>query len=86
MLKDITLGQYFPGNSIVHKLDPRVKIILIAVLIVMLFVTNTLIAYLLLAGFILLTVYLSKLSFRMILRGLKPVLVIILITGILNLF
>ena len=86
MLTDITLGQYFPGNSIVHKLDPRVKIILIAVLIVMLFVTNTLIAYLLLAGFILLTVYLSKLSFRMILRGLKPVLVIILITGILNLF
>ena len=84
MLKDITLGQYFPGNSIVHKLDPRVKIILIAVLIVMLFVTNTLIAYL--PGFILLTVYLSKLSFRMILRGLKPVLVIILITGILNLF
>ena len=60
MLKDITLGQYFPGNSIVHKLDPRVKIILIAVLIVMLFVTNTLIAYLLLAGFILLTVYLLQ--------------------------
>ena len=86
MLKDITLGQYFPGNSIVHRLDPRLKILLIAVLIVMLFVTNTLIAYLLLTAFVLLTVYLSKLSIRMILRGLKPILVIILITGILNLF
>lgn len=86
MLKDITLGQYFPGSSLVHKLDPRLKIILIAVLIVLLFVTNTFIAYLLLAGFILLMIYLSKLSIRMILRGLKPILIIILITGILNLF
>lgn len=86
MLKDITLGQFFPGNSIVHKLDPRLKILLIAVLIIMLFVTNTLIAYLLLAAFILLTVYLSKLSIRMILRGLKPILIIIVITGVLNLF
>lgn len=86
MLKDITLGQYFPGNSIVHRLDPRLKIILIAALIVMLFVTNTAIAYCLLAAFILLTIRLSKLSLRMILRGLKPIVVIIILTGVLNLF
>lgn len=86
MLKDITLGQYFPGTSIVHRLDPRLKIVLIAVLIVMLFVTNTAIAYCLLAAFILLAIRLSKLSLRMILRGLKPILVIIVLTGVLNLF
>lgn len=86
MLKDITLGQYFPGNSIVHRIDPRLKIVLVAVLIVLLFVTNTAIAYVLIAAFILLTVYLSKLSIRMILRGLKPLVVIILLTGLLNLF
>ena len=86
MLKDITLGQYFPGSSIVHRLDPRLKIILIAALIVMLFVTNTAIAYCLLAAFILLTIRLSKLSLRMILRGLKPIVVIIVLTGVLNLF
>ena len=80
MLKDITLGQYFPGSSIVHRLDPRLKIILIAALIVMLFVTNTAIAYCLLAAFILLTIRLSKLSLRMILRGLKPIVVIIVLT------
>lgn len=86
MLKDITLGQYFPGNSIVHRLDPRLKIVLIACLIVLLFITNTFIAYVLIAAFILLTVYLSKLSLRMILRGLKPIMVIIVLTGVLNLF
>lgn len=86
MLKDITLGQYFPGNSIVHRLDPRLKIVLIACLIVLLFITNTFIAYVLIAAFILLTVYLSRLSLRMILRGLKPIMVIIVLTGVLNLF
>ncbi len=86
MLKDITLGQYFPGNSIVHRLDARLKILIITCLIVLLFVTNTVLAYALTAAFIVLSVYVSKLSLRMVLRGLKPILVIIVLTGILNLF
>lgn len=86
MLKDITLGQYFPGNSLVHRLDPRLKIVLIAALIVVLFLTNTAVAYCLLAAFILFAIWLSKLSLRMILRGLKPIMVIIVLTGVLNLF
>ena len=86
MLKDITLGQYFPGRSLLHRADPRTKILLVLVLIVAVFVCSNPISLLLLAAFIFGMVYLARLKLRMVLRGLKPLLFIIIFTAVLNLF
>ncbi len=85
-LKDITLGQYFPGSTILHRLDPRTKLILTVVFIVALFLAKHLVGY----GVLLLTlgilIAVSKIKLKVILKGLKPILFIIIFTGILNLF
>ena len=86
MLKDITLGQYFPGRSILHRADPRTKILLVFALIIAIFVCSNPASLLLLALFIFGMVYLARLSLRMVLRGLKPLLFIIIFTAVLNLF
>ena len=86
MLKDITLGQFFPGDTVVHKLDPRTKLILVIVFIVALFLAVDWISYavmFVITGF---CVWLSKVKLKSILRGLKPLIFIIVLTGILNLF
>ncbi len=86
MLKDITLGQYFPGDTPAHRLDPRTKILLVILYIVGLFSAKNVASY----GALLLTlvvcVSISKVKPRALLRGLKPVLVVILFTAFLNLF
>jgi len=86
VLKDITLGQFFPGNSIVHKLDPRTKIILVLVFIVALFQATGWISY----GFITLLTALciktSRIRAKNIFKGLKPMLFIIVLTAVLNIF
>ena len=86
MLKDMTLGQFFPGNSILHRLDARVKIVLTILYIVAIFVAKNELcfAFLLLSSVLL--VALSRLSVRVILKGLKPVLFVLLFTMLLNLF
>jgi len=85
-LKDITLGQYFPGNSPVHRLDPRTKLIAVVLYIVALFLANWFVTYaimfLVLAG----AIAISKVPPKSILRGLKPVLFIVVFTAVLNLF
>ena len=86
MLKDITLGQYFPGNSPVHRLDPRTKLILVVVYIVALFLAKGWLSYLILFGFLAGAVKLSRISPKAILRGMKPLVFILIFTGILNLF
>ena len=86
MLKDITLGQYFPGNTIAHKLDPRTKILLVVLYIVALFCAKGVIAYALLGLCLAACVKISKVGLKQLVRGLKPVLFIIIFTGILNLF
>lgn len=86
MLKDITLGQYFPGNSIVHRLDPRTKLILTVVYIVALFLAKFVVTYAIMIAVLATCILLSKVGFQAIFRGLKPVFLIILITAILNLF
>lgn len=86
MIKDITLGQFFPGNSVIHKLDPRMKLILVVFYIVILFVMKSALSYLLATVFTLVLMILSKISFRTYFKGLKPLLIIIIITGIINLF
>ena len=85
MLKDITLGQYFPGNTLLHRLDPRTKLVLTLVYIVALFVAKNYISYAVMLAFLLTSVLVSKVKPRALFKGLKPIMVIIIITAILNL-
>ena len=86
MLKDITLGQYFPGNTVVHRLDPRTKILMVVVYLVALFTADGPFAMAVVMGFLGLVIVLSKVKLRTLLRGLKPLVVILCITGLLNVF
>ena len=86
MLKDITLGQYFPGSTVVHRLDPRTKLLMVILFIVALFTAEGPIAYLTVFLFLGVAVGLSRIPPRTILKGLKPLVVIICLTGLLNLF
>jgi len=86
MLKDITLGQFFPGKTIVHRLDPRTKLLLTLFYITALFISKGFIAYALMFVVLLTCLSLSRLKPKAALRGLKPVMIIIIITFILNIF
>ena len=86
MLKDITLGQYFPGDTVAHRLDARTKILLVTLYIIALFCAKNLLSYALLAAVLAACVRISRVGLRALVRGLKPVLFIIVFTGILNLF
>ena len=86
MIKDITIGQYIPGETFVHKLDPRTKIILSILFIVSLFVVDKFVGYILIVGFLALTVYIAKLPPKYLYKGLKPVFFLIIFTSVLNIF
>ena len=86
MLKDITLGQYFPGDTVAHRLDPRTKLLLVVLYIVGLFCADSVLTYAIMAAAFVLCARVSKVGAKALVRGLKPVLVIILFTGVLNLF
>ena len=86
MLKDITLGQYFPGNSVIHRLDPRTKLILLVVYIVALFLAVNWVSYALIAAFLVIVIKISTIPPKSILRGMKPLVMILVFTGVLNLF
>lgn len=86
MLKDITIGQFFPGNSLIHRLDSRFKIILVILYVVMLFVANNFYGLAVSGIFILMVYAISGISFKLILKSLKPIIPIIMFTAILNIF
>lgn len=86
MLKDITIGQYFPGDSAVHRLDPRIKIILTFILIISLFVSGNMLGYGGCALFIILALILSKVPVKYVFKGLRPLLIILLLTIFINMF
>ncbi|MDE6149009.1 MAG: energy-coupling factor transporter transmembrane protein EcfT [Ruminococcus sp.] len=86
MIKDITIGQYFPGKSPIHRMDSRVKIVLTLVFIVMLFVADSMWGLLVGIVFTAFTYAVSKIPAKMILKSLKPIVPIIIFTAILNLF
>ena len=86
MIKDITIGQYIPGESFVHKLDPRLKILISLLFIVDLFLVNNFEGYLFVIIFIVTTILIANLSLKYIYNGLKPILVLLLITAVLNIF
>lgn len=86
MLKDITLGQYFPGQSVIHRLDPRTKLVMLVVYIVALFLAESWVSYGLMFLFLVLVIWLSTIALKAIVRGMKPLVVILIFTGVLNLF
>ena len=86
MLKDITLGQYFPGKSPIHLLDPRTKLIMLVVYIVALFMASNWISYGLMFLFLSMVIGISRIPVKSILRGMKPLMMILIFTGVLNLF
>lgn len=86
MLKDITLGQYFPGNSFIHRLDPRTKILIMVAYVVLVFVIQNFYGYIALTLFLCLCVGASKISPKYLIKGLRPILVFIVFTGLFNLF
>ena len=86
MLKDITLGQYFPGNSVVHRLDPRTKLLMLVMYIVALFMANNWVSYLIVLGFLVTAIVISRIPLKSIVCGMKPLVVILVFTGILNIF
>ena len=86
MLKDITLGQYFPGNSLLHRLDPRIKLLATVLLIVIIFFAKNMLGY---GVLILLTVFLvglSRIPVKTILKSIKPLIFVVLLTVVMNIF
>ena len=86
MLKDITLGQYFPGTSVIHRLDPRTKLLGVILYIVALFLAKSWISYGVVLAFLILAISVSKIPPKSIVSGMKPLVVILIFTGVLNLF
>ena len=86
MLKDITLGQYFPGDTVVHRLDPRTKLLMVIVYIVALFLAKWVVSYAVMLAFLVMAVALSRIRPRALFKGLKPLLFIIIFTAIINVF
>lgn len=86
MIRDITLGQYYPGDSVIHRLDARVKIVATLLFIVELFIVDNFIGFIIAAGALAAVIVASKVPFSYIVRGLKPIFVILCFTFILNMF
>ena len=86
MLKDITLGQFFPGKSPIHRMDPRTKLILTVVYIVALFLANNWLSYLAMMAFLVSCIKISAIPPKSIVRGMKPLVLILVFTAVLNLF
>ena len=86
MIRDITIGQYFPGKSAIHKMDPRIKILLSILYIVMLFVADNMWGLLLGVLFGFAAYLISRIPLSMIWKSMKPVVPIVIFTAVLNLF
>lgn len=86
MLKDITLGQYFPGDSLAHRLDPRTKLLLTVLYIFILFSAKSFVSYGVVALLLIAGIRISGVAPKALVRGLKPILFIICFTAVLNLF
>ena len=86
MLKNITLGQYFPGNTVVHNLDPRTKIIMTIIYVVALFSARGILSFAVIALYLGLVIAISGVKFRVLVRGLKPLILILTMTGLINVF
>ena len=85
MIRDMTIGQYYPAESIMHRLDPRVKIVCTLLFLISLFMQNSILGYMIAAVFLTAVIKISKVPFRYIVKGLKAVVVLLLFTVVMNL-
>ncbi len=86
MIRDITIGQFYPTESLIHRLDPRVKIVCTLVFLVSLFVQSSFLGYVIATVFLGVIIYLSRVPLKFIVRGLKPIVILLLFTVVMNLF
>lgn len=86
MLKNITLGQFFPGESPVHRMDPRMKLIFVFTFVIAIFFVKTFICYGFIALFLLSVMLISRISIKFVFKGIRPILFIVIFTFILNAF
>ena len=80
MIRDITIGQYYPAKSVVHRLDPRVKLICTLLYLISLFLFSSIPGYLVATVFLICVLHISKVPFSYIVKGLKPVIMLLMIT------
>lgn len=85
MLRDITIGQYYPADSVIHKLDPRVKLFATMIYIIALFCFKGVLSFAIIAAALVITVRISKVPFKFIVKGLKAIVMILVITAVFNL-
>lgn len=86
MIRDITIGQYYPAKSTLHRLDPRVKLVCTLAYLISLFLFNSISGYVVATIFLVIIIRLSKVPFKYIMRGMKPVIMLLMITVLFNLF
>ena len=86
MLTEITLGQYFPGNSWIHRLDPRTKILATIIYIIAIFFADAPLSYGILTAFAALVILISRLPWLMVLKSLKPIWIIVILTMLIHMF
>lgn len=86
MIKDITIGQYFPGNSFIHKLDPRAKLIVTFAALIEIFICKNFFSLALILAFAIISILISKISFKLVFKGLKTVYILVAFTAILQIF
>ena len=86
MIRDITIGQYYPAESVIHRLDPRVKLVGTLTFIISLFLHRSFLMYLVAAVFLTIVIKASKVPFRFMIKGLKAIMVLLLITVVFNMF
>ena len=86
MIRDITIGQYYPAQSRIHRLDPRVKIVCTLLFLVSLFIQNSLLGYVIATLYLGVVIHLSKVPLKYIVKGLKPIVILLLFTVVMNLF
>lgn len=86
MLRDITLGQYYPADSVIHRLDPRVKLFGTLVFLVSLFITDNYIGYGLALGFLVFVIIISRVPFSFMVRGMRSIMFLLMFSVVLNLF
>ena len=86
MFKNVTLGQFFPGNSVIHRLDPRTKLLMTLGMIAAVFMSGSFTGYVLVFAYIFMAASITELGMRFLVRGIKPILTIVAITFFLNMF
>ncbi len=86
MALDVTIGQYYGTGSVIHRLDPRAKLLFVLTFIVSIFVAKDVYAFAFLAFIVILSILISRVPIRLVLKGLKPLVIIIIFTSVLNIF